>query len=937
MEQQQRSIPYRPAPKAEPSLGPTMARRVESYLQTSVEADPWLQMSRDQLSTKGTPRLTRHTRTARLVGSSKGEEPSELDHQLSGGPQSHDQSGAKELLPRGATAAHAYGSQGPDATNNKSPRSSYASSYGSSLLSFASRSSRTTSSSLANSLFSRSSLAKSRVSSFFSSPSQRSSLHSDAHIHESTSELPHDRLRPVAPNNVDTNPSPTILKQPDSEGQTNAIDLEHGHTQYCCTTCAQSFVDPEKWEAHEKAFLLFEETEELLTQSLSCFDRGPILTISSSLVKSAQARIGRVRRQHLACGFCSCLHDDVDAHLYHLAYHYWNRSDPEDWSHSRVIQGLLRQPVICDAWDECKAAHPVLANTPIEQIKWRRCRTGRIPRFAILYGNVEHLQDALELFDGSREDAKRIAHVALAESDTFHTNFQYLDQVLVPLHEVYGHLCQLEVESDCHTVEGKLVKLDATMGKAPLERTEPLWNGTPDGQCNTTASKPAQHLKSNQEEPIPGPSSALARTRSSLKKVLGSKVDALQPSSETLSNHIYESIVSQVTDSSIEDMISQVMEEFWLMWSQNWQGLTREIAGGRSSPAGQIQEQDLGKTQPNNSSALARAHENSKRRRSEDDANDDGDGEGSPPPPDRASRTLGAAGKKFACPFPSGWQTTARLKEHLYRCHRPIYCQRCKQIFKSKPGLDAHVSVARENICDAKPGPPPEGLSPEQEQDLRSRKKSTRNQSEVSKWCGIYNIIFPNEAAPSPYFEPIDDGRRQSPDSHELEELEGYLRQQVPSLVQSTLTEAARRDRQLIQAQLLSMLHQVTKDCIEQACLQFRKSRHTDSQHLGDPAIDEELLNALPDLVLANHANMSEPDRGRGIMMTGGQTFVDVDQEGFQQSSSAFLDRITNVPPALDGDYAAFDGPDTSLDRLANAELSDSGYGKGGMTWAFAE
>lgn len=123
------------------------------------------------------------------------------------------------------------------------------------------------------------------------------------------------------------------------------------------------------------------------------------------------------------------------------------------------------------------------------------------------------------------------------------------------------------------------------------------------------------------------------------------------------------------------------------------------------------------------------------------------------------------------------------------------------------------------------------------------------------------------------------------------------------------------------------MLHQVTKDCIEQACLQFRKSRHADSQHLGDPAIDEELLNALPGLVLANHASMSEPDRDRGIMMTGGQTFVDVDQEGFQQSSSAFLDRITNVPPALDGDYAAFDGPDTILDRLANAEFSDSGYG----------
>ncbi len=90
------------------------------------------------------------------------------------------------------------------------------------------------------------------------------------------------------------------------------------------------------------------------------------------------------------------------------------------------------------------------------------------------------------------------------------------------------------------------------------------------------------------------------------------------------------------------------------------------------------------------------------------------------------------------------------IREHLYRCHRPIFCQRCKKVFKDKKGLDSHVLIAGADICEAQRGPPREGITPEQESQLRSRKRSAQIQSEEEKWCNIYNLLFPNEKVPSP-------------------------------------------------------------------------------------------------------------------------------------------------------------------------------------------
>jgi hypothetical protein len=105
-------------------------------------------------------------------------------------------------------------------------------------------------------------------------------------------------------------------------------------------------------------------------------------------------------------------------------------------------------------------------------------------------------------------------------------------------------------------------------------------------------------------------------------------------------------------------------------------------------------------------------------------------------------------------------QATERLtmhREHIYRGHRIVpYCKRCWKIFKSQEQLDFHMIVEASEICDVKPGSPPEGITVEHERHLRSRKKTSPNQTDCDRWKDIYKILFPNEEVPSPceLFQP---------------------------------------------------------------------------------------------------------------------------------------------------------------------------------------
>ncbi len=69
-------------------------------------------------------------------------------------------------------------------------------------------------------------------------------------------------------------------------------------------------------------------------------------------------------------------------------------------------------------------------------------------------------------------------------------------------------------------------------------------------------------------------------------------------------------------------------------------------------------------------------------------------------------------------------------------------------VFDTEDSLITHSREA--NRCHVQPKPPLDGITPEIERLLRSRKKEYRGQSEPEIWKKIYRILFPNEIVPSP-------------------------------------------------------------------------------------------------------------------------------------------------------------------------------------------
>ena len=100
-------------------------------------------------------------------------------------------------------------------------------------------------------------------------------------------------------------------------------------------------------------------------------------------------------------------------------------------------------------------------------------------------------------------------------------------------------------------------------------------------------------------------------------------------------------------------------------------------------------------------------------------------------------------------PYPSN---TNNFREHLYRCHRmAIHCDRCWQVFNGQEQLYEHRRAVR--ICSLQPENQPEGISPEIETKLRSRKKlipKDTTTTEAEKWKEIYKLLFPQDVVPSP-------------------------------------------------------------------------------------------------------------------------------------------------------------------------------------------
>jgi hypothetical protein len=90
-------------------------------------------------------------------------------------------------------------------------------------------------------------------------------------------------------------------------------------------------------------------------------------------------------------------------------------------------------------------------------------------------------------------------------------------------------------------------------------------------------------------------------------------------------------------------------------------------------------------------------------------------------------------------------------REHLYRNHKALpYCKRCWKVFETEELLDSHATVPASSICEVLPGNPPEGITPKQMLELKSKAKPYSNQNEADRWKKIFRLLFPDESVPSP-------------------------------------------------------------------------------------------------------------------------------------------------------------------------------------------
>lgn len=194
---------------------------------------------------------------------------------------------------------------------------------------------------------------------------------------------------------------------------------------------------------------------------------------------------------------------------------------------------------------------------------------------------------------------------------------------------------------------------------------------------------------------------------------------------------------------------------------------------------------------------------------------------------------------RFACPYykrnpirhqtftscrDPGFNTVARLKEHLYRRHLlPIQCNRCCCTFSNEPTLREHQRDP--HGCEIREQIPLEGFDKDQERKLKSKKRTLVYQSEEDKWKGVYKILFPddNEAhMPSPYIEYQPCNPVQTGESGDIARFQEFSRLELPRLVRRTLEVAVEEESQPLEEKLKERFVDIVRQCQSQLIDMFQ-------------------------------------------------------------------------------------------------------------------
>ncbi|KAI5463930.1 hypothetical protein BGZ63DRAFT_350579 [Mariannaea sp. PMI_226] len=193
---------------------------------------------------------------------------------------------------------------------------------------------------------------------------------------------------------------------------------------YWCTSCETSFKRKYDWKRHEDEF--HERWRKYPCPEPGCnrsfwgsnsFNQHHKQCHGCKTCPHAEKVVKFLRkRKYWACGFCSALHPARERHVEHVARHFESGMTKGDWMHSRVVYGLLHQPLIHEAWDALVSSKQAEYNGRRPQFSWHPSKTGRAQGF-LENESPGQLQDLLEFFSGDEGEAQWIVSVAYELAD----------------------------------------------------------------------------------------------------------------------------------------------------------------------------------------------------------------------------------------------------------------------------------------------------------------------------------------------------------------------------------------------------------------------------------------------------------------------------------------------------------------------------------------
>ena len=216
--------------------------------------------------------------------------------------------------------------------------------------------------------FTSSSVCYSGKSSLFSHPVSRNSVSTTSTAYTQSSTASRDSYYCQIASNCGP-PAPEAICSQSSIAPTNLVNhstssprpqsFKDGFAEhrYWCTSCGQGFKTKFDWMRHE-------EGSHERWKKFPCPNCNKIYWLAKDFNKHHKdthrcatcphadaVRKDLKKRSAWGCGFCSRLYTKWKERCNHVSDHFAAGSKMEDWKHSNVIFGLLRQPIILREWD----------------------------------------------------------------------------------------------------------------------------------------------------------------------------------------------------------------------------------------------------------------------------------------------------------------------------------------------------------------------------------------------------------------------------------------------------------------------------------------------------------------------------------------------------------------------------------------------------------